>query len=130
MAKRFALSLIAVLTISLLCTNARAQKANSVLGTWEGESICTVRPSPCHDEHVIYEISRIENSDRLTIAMDKVVAGERQYMGSLECQYQPGHLLCHYRNDHWDYVVKGQKMTGTLTLSDGRLYRRISARKK
>jgi hypothetical protein len=28
-----------------------------VVGTWEGESICQVANSPCHDEHVIYEIA-------------------------------------------------------------------------
>src|SRR5437879_13856087 len=27
------------------------------LGAWEGESKCTVPDSPCHDEHVIYEIA-------------------------------------------------------------------------
>lgn len=25
-----------------------------VVGTWEGETICQVANSPCHDEHVIY----------------------------------------------------------------------------
>src|SRR2546429_5200722 len=41
---------------------AAAQSSSSrnhsdILGAWEGESKCTVPDSPCHDEHVIYEIA-------------------------------------------------------------------------
>jgi hypothetical protein len=118
------------IAIVALCICGSAQTARDVLGTWEGESICTVRPSPCRDEHAIYEISRSKDPDHLTISMDKVVQGERQNMGSLDCRYQPGHLLCHYREDRWDFAIEGNQMKGTLILSDGRLYRRISAQKK
>jgi len=34
-----------------------ADGAAEILGTWEGESKCTVPSSPCHDEHVVYEIA-------------------------------------------------------------------------
>lgn len=55
------------------------------------DSICTVRDSPCHDEHVIYEIARdatAENNPgrpgpRLEWKMDayKIVNGEKQFTG-------------------------------------------------
>lgn len=127
---KLGLLLIAIFASPLPCLPASGEKADTVLGTWEGESICTVRPSPCHDEHVIYQISKTENAEQFTIAMDKVVAGERQSVGSLLCRYEPGHLFCRYRDDHWDYTIEGRKMAGTLALSDGRLYRRINVSKK
>ncbi|MBZ5571349.1 MAG: hypothetical protein LAO09_05655 [Acidobacteriia bacterium] len=45
------------LTISIMiafgmassCLQGLSADVRDVLGTWEGESICTVRPSPCHD---------------------------------------------------------------------------------
>ena len=44
------------------CASAPAQSkpvdgAAEILGTWEGESKCTIPDSPCHDEYVIYEIA-------------------------------------------------------------------------
>ena len=29
----------------------------AVLGSWEGDSKCTMPDSPCHDEHVLYQIT-------------------------------------------------------------------------
>jgi len=109
---------------------AFAQTIKDVLGTWEGESKCTIASSPCHEEHVIYEIGRVPNSDELTVTMDKVVDGERDTMGSLACLLQENILKCTYHTSHWDFVVKDRQMNGTLKLADGTLYRRISVTKK
>jgi hypothetical protein len=109
---------------------AFAQSVSDVLGTWEGESKCTIASSPCHDEHVIYEISRASNPAALTLTMDKVVNGERGTMGSLSCHLQESALKCTYKDSHWDFVVNNKQMSWTLKLADGTLYRRISVRKK
>jgi len=57
-------------TLFLPVAFAAAQSGSSrdnaeILGAWEGESKCTLPDSPCHDEHVIYEISadRFERSE-------------------------------------------------------------------
>src|SRR5215470_18608771 len=85
-----------------------AQKdALDVLGEWEGESKCTVPDSPCHDEHVIYQITRAKDAnDRLSIAAYKVVNGERQFMGALGCRLDAGRatLTCSgntAKHDEW-----------------------------
>jgi hypothetical protein len=36
---------------------AGASDLGKVVGAWESESICQLANSPCHDEHVIYEIA-------------------------------------------------------------------------
>ena len=114
-----------------LCAVCMAQSSNvaSVIGTWEGESICTVHPSACHDEHVIYEITKAAQ-DKLTMSADKVVNGERQNMGDLECTYDGRMLSCPVARGIWAFDVSGSKMSGTLKLTDGTLFRKVSVKKK
>src|SRR5215471_15863420 len=76
---------------------AFAQKSTgSIAGVWEGESLRTVRDSPCHDEHVVYEISpdtaakrSTDGTPLLNWKMDayKIVNGDKQPMGSLRCSF-------------------------------------------
>jgi hypothetical protein len=35
-----------------------AAAADPVAGTWEGTSLCQIKPSPCHDEHVVYRFAK------------------------------------------------------------------------
>src|SRR5215510_12613711 len=101
-----------------------------VIGTWEGESKCTVPNSPCHDEHVIYTIAAGTNQE-LSLQADKVVNGERQYMGTLSCRYDATakRLTCvteGAKPGDWVFTVSGDTMTGTLTVrNEHQLYRRI-----
>src|SRR5215472_9563872 len=95
---------------------AQTKKPADVLGTWEGESICTVRPSACHDEHVIYDVTR-GDAGKLSMSADKVVNGERQNMGIIDCKYTRPDLRCDMPNGTWLFTVKDGKLTGTLTAS-------------
>jgi hypothetical protein len=108
-----------------------------VVGTWEGESKCAVADSPCHDEHVIYEIARNDKTGGEKIDAYKVVNGEKQFMGSLECRYNAvkKSLNCSGGNSRkkadWEYFVSGDTMTGTLVTGDEKtLYRKISLKRK
>ena len=109
-----------------------------MLGTWEGESICTVHPSPCHDEHVVYEIAPKKEEDKqqagaLEIAAYKIVKGEKLYMGSIFCDYSAAksELRCRYRSDDlWVFSITGDEMKGTLVINGGTLYRRINVKRK
>ena len=120
-----------VLALLSLCLAALAQtgKPADVLGTWEGESTCTVRPSACHDEHVIYEVTQGADK-KLKMSADKVVNGERQNMGDLDCSYDGKTLSCPISRGTWAYEISGNKMTGTLKLSDGTLFRKVEAARK
>jgi len=126
----------------LVCGSAAAQSkpatiAAEILGTWEGESKCTVPSSPCRDEHVVYEIAE-EKTDTATLKMDgyKIVNGERQFMGTLRCNYNTStkNLSCTSRGkgfDDWQYTFSGDTLQGTLTVDSGKtLYRKITVKKK
>ncbi|MBZ5655381.1 MAG: hypothetical protein LAO56_08870 [Acidobacteriia bacterium] len=127
--------------ISFLCSLLSPASTHpdqaAVLGTWEGESKCTIATSPCHDEHVIYHIAADDRvAGRLSLDAYKVVAGQQEFMGTLGCQYRSREamLSCSgntVKKDDWEFKVSGDSMTGTLTIGDEKtLYRRISVRRK
>lgn len=124
-------SLMSFVAVMAFCPVGVAQTASSagVLGTWEGESICTVRPSACHDEHVIYQITQDEQK-KISVSADKVVNGERQNMGVLECTYDGKALTCPFPKGVWSFSVTGSKMNGGLKLADGTLFRKVDVEKK
>lgn len=104
----------------------------AVLGSWEGESKCTLRDSPCHDEQVLYQISvDKKNPAQLNLDTYKVVEGSPDFTGTLECQYhaKQGSLSCSAntsQQDDWEFHIFGGAMTGRLTIEGGKLYRVIT----
>ena len=126
------LALVCALSAPLWCGSSSDNR--KVTGTWEGESICTVPNSPCHDEHVVYEISEDKKTaGKLETAAYKIVNGEKQYMGTLSCEYLPtnSELRCHYKEDDlWKFEVSGDSMKGTLVINGDKLYRRVNLKRK
>jgi hypothetical protein len=124
---------------------AQAQQSASIAGTWEGDSLCTVRDSPCHDEHVIYEIARDttaeDNPDRLGPRLEwkidafKVVNGEKQSMGIIPCSFddkkQTLSCLTKTRTEgYWEFIFEGDSFHGTLRLgAEKALFRKIAAKR-
>ncbi len=106
------------------------------VGTWEGESKCTIPSSPCHDEHVVYHIAADKTaSDKVRLDGYKVVEGKQEFTGTLDCQCRVGQILfCTSHNskkDFWEFRVVRDRMIGSLVVGDERtLYRRLSLRKK
>lgn len=102
-----------------------------IAGTWRGDSICTIRDSPCHDEKVIYHISEPDKNGNLNIQADKVVNGQPEDMGTLDCNFdaKTGKLICRMPQGIWEFTVTDTTMKGTLKLNDGRLYRNINVTK-
>jgi hypothetical protein len=111
---------------------ASAQSVKAVLGSWEGESKCTVPDSPCHDEHVLYQISEDKKEPfQLNIDAYKIIDGSPDFMGTIACHYQSkaGVLSCTSSNrnkDDWQFHVEGDAMTGRLIMDGKTLYRRIT----
>jgi hypothetical protein len=66
----------------------------------------------------------------------KVVNGERQFMGTLRCEYESAKKLlsCTSRGknfDDWRYTLSANTLQGTLTIDAGKtLYRKITVKKK
>ena len=104
-----------------------------VIGSWEGESKCMVPDSPCHDEHVLFQITE-DKKDPFQLNLDtyKVVDGAPDFMGTLTCHYESkaGALSCtssNKDNDDWEFHVMGDSMAGRLLMDAGKtVYRRIT----
>lgn len=127
--------LLMVVTFSLLQA-AWPQSVKTVLGSWEGDSKCMVRDSPCHDEHVLYQITEDKKEPwQLKIDGYKIVDGAPDFMGTLTCHYESkaGALSCTSSNrekDDWQFHILGDTMSGRLMIDDGKtLYRRITLHK-
>jgi hypothetical protein len=128
--KRILLVIIA-LAVSQGCT-ATSFASDGLAGNWTGESICTIKSSPCHDEHVIYHISEPDPNGKLKIDADKVVNGKPEFMGTIDCTFdkKASTLTCPMNNGKWEFSITGNKMEGTLKLPDGTLFRRINVAKE
>jgi len=123
------LLLICALAISLLASD------KAVLGSWEGDSKCMQPDSPCHDEHVLYQISQ-DKKDPWQLNLDgyKVVEGAPEFIGTLACRYEgkTGALSCTSstrEKDDWEFQVAGDTMSGRLVIDGKTLYRRVNLRK-
>ena len=90
-------------------------------------STCTVRDSPCRDEHVIYEIR--PDGANWKIDADKLVAGKRVPMGPLQCQWREPTLSCAIPRGEWLFTVSGDVITGTLTV-EKKIFRNVIVRRR
>jgi hypothetical protein len=131
--------LVSVLSISAAAQSKPGSDTTEVIGTWEGESQCAVPDSPCHEEHVIYEITLDKDkSAPAPLKMDgyKLVNGERIFMGTLRCNYDSAkrNLSCTSGGknfDDWQYTLSGLTLQGALTTGEGKiLYRKITVQKR
>ncbi len=107
----------------------------AVLGSWEGDSKCMVPDSPCHDEHVLYQIAE-DKKDPFQLNLDgyKIVDGAPEFIGTLTCHFESktGALSCTSSTkdkDDWEFHVMGDAMSGRLMIDGKTLYRRIALRR-
>lgn len=130
--------LLGAIVVSLFFSPAWPQAppgAEPLIGSWEGESNCSVPASPCQDEHALYRIAADKkNSAQFNVDGYKIVDGSPQFMGTLICQYRAvqAQLSCtgSRKQDDWEFHVSADTMTGTLTIgAEKTLYRRITLRK-
>ncbi len=130
------LFLTSIVGLGLLSASGQSGKQlAAVLGSWEGESKCTVADSPCHDEQVLYQISTDrKDPDHLSLDAYKIVDGAPDFMGTLACEYRPKQsaLSCTgntSKQDDWEFHFFGESMSGTLKIEGGKLYRRMALHK-
>ena len=135
----FALTLItAMLFVGCLAADRSGTDSNGtsatvqtqLFGDWSGESICQVKNSPCHDEKVVYHISKGDGPDLVVVDADRIVDGKAVNMGKLDFKYDAkAKTLVSESYGHWIFYIKDNKMDGTLTTADGTLFRKISLTK-
>ena len=103
-----------------------------VAGTWEGTSLCQIKPSPCHDEHVIYRFAKT-GARQYRLEAYKVVNGQELDMGPIDFSLDAsGQRLSGSNRDRagvihpWLFTVRGTHMSGkALTAPGGQVFRLI-----
>ena len=111
--------------------SAQTTTENSITGVWKGVSLCQVPNSPCHDETVVYYISKVQGLDTFSIAANKIVAGKEEEMGPIGCKWEEKNkrLVSTAYNGQWTFNFRGNKLDGTLYYQ-GKLYRVINLTKQ
>jgi hypothetical protein len=101
-------------------------KSNPV-GVWRGKSVCTLRPSSCNDEVVVYRVTRVNTSDSLSIDARKIVNGQEDEMGVIGCHPDAtgAQLTCAMPNGVWHFTIRGDSLVGELRRPDNRKFRDI-----
>jgi hypothetical protein len=100
-----------------------------LIGDWSGTSICQVKNSPCHDESVVFHISKNTGVDTFYINASKIVNGIEQGMGILPFVYDKStNQLTGTAYGIWTFKISKTKLEGTM-LFHGELYRKITVYK-
>ena len=107
--------------------------AQSFEGTWKGTSVCQVKNSPCHDEVVVYRITKKSNGGVYEMIGYKMINGKEDEMGTLIFTYDDQQKtfvsVDSTRNSKWEFKITGNAMKGTL-ISKGNLYRIVDVKKE
>ena len=116
---------------------AAAVAADPIAGIWEGTSLCQIKPSPCHDEHVVYRFKKIA-PQHYTLDAYKLVNGREQFMGATNFTLDAaGRQLSGSNTDRsgavhpWLFTVKGTHISGkALTAPNGQVFRLVEVDKR
>ena len=107
--------------------------AQSFEGIWKGTSLCQIKNSPCHDEVVVYHISKDSNGKSYEVIANKIVDGKEDYMGTIPFTYDSKQKVFvsvdSVRNARWEFKITGSAMKGTL-MYKGDLFRIIDVKKE
>ena len=129
-------SQVLVILALIYSTNCSGQPTakDHITGTWKGTSLCQVKSSPCHDENVVYHISKAGISKNYSIQANKIIKGAEDDMGTLAASYDETQqtltvTMKDNRNSVWLFKIDGKKMHGTLTVDEKTLYRIIELKK-
>jgi hypothetical protein len=123
---------IAAIMSSVFARHIPAQTARAdPVGTWRGTSLCQVRPSACHDESVVYRITRTTARDSLALDGRKIVNAAEVEMGVLGCRLEApsAQLTCSIPDGVWQFTIRGDSLVGELRLSDGTKVREVRTRR-
>jgi hypothetical protein len=122
--------LVIFLSLCLINRSGQAQTGpinidTLLIGTWKGTSICQIKNSPCHDETVVYHISKKSGVDTFYIKANKIDNGAEEEMGILHfVYYKKTNKIISTAYGIWTFNIAGSKLEGTLFVR-GKLYRKI-----
>ncbi len=115
---------------------AQQTTTDKIEGIWKGTSICQVKQSACHDENVVYHISK-KAANVYTIQASKIVNGAEEDMGTFDSVvYNAAKQTLSFvmkdnqgRNAVWFFKIDGMQMHGTLTINQNTLFRIVELKK-
>ena len=124
-------SIMLCLAINSSQAQLRTAKVDTLLiGTWKGTSLCQIKASSCHDETVVYHISKNTGVDTFYIKATKIVNGIEEEMGILPFTYNSKtNKLISTAYGNWTFNIEGGKLEGTLVYHN-ELYRKIKVYKQ
>ena len=130
-------------SILIFSSSGWAQKKATIdglVGDWTGTSKCVSNDSNCHDEIVIYHVTKSKKDrSKANISADKIVNGKPDNMGEFDLKFDPekmtltADMAFPRSGGHgiWLFKIDGEKMDGTLTVFPGEvLFRRIHVERK
>jgi hypothetical protein len=132
MNRRTTISFLTAIFLALaVVTIGRAQGHTTLTGVWQGTSICQVKNSPCHDEVVVYYITKGATDSSFNVVANKIVNGKEEDMGELHFIFDSkrSQLRSTDYNAAWTFTIDKNKMNGTLFVRNA-LYRIINLTKK
>jgi hypothetical protein len=125
------IKLLSVLT--LLLTLGNISTAQTLVGTWKGTSLCQIKNSSCHDEIVVYHISKDKSAHSYQVNAGKIIDGKENSMGILNFSFDPQKkilfLVDSVKDIRWEFTISDKEMHGTL-VSKGNLFRIINLKRE
>ena len=103
---------------------AQSTKIDEIVGDWNGESKCTGTNPNCHDEVVVYHLTRSKtDAAKINVSADKIVDGKPDNMGDFDMAFDPEKMTLTVEfafqrsggKGVWLFTIDGNKMDGTLT---------------
>ncbi len=122
-----------LIVLLIILMPGKTLTAQSIEGIWKGTSLCQVKNSSCHDEIVVYHISKDSTGKSYEVIANKIVDGKEDYMGTLIFTYDAQQKILvsvdSVRDARWEFKLTGNAMKGTL-MYKGDLYRVIDVKKE
>jgi len=113
-------SLLLIFSVTLRSQNKLSHDDSLLIGTWNGVSICQVRPSACNDEIAAYHITKDSLPNTYHMLLNKVVNGVEEYMGDSDFSFDTNKKILKSVIEKYKIIVTfhlmDNKMDGTLAL--------------
>lgn len=134
------LVLFLLLMMSIPAFGQKKQSMEEILGDWTGESKCAGTNPKCHDEVVVYHLTRSkEDAKKVNMAADKIVNGKPEFMGEFDMIFDGEKMTLTVEftikrtggKGVFLYKIDGDKMDGTLTVfPENEIGRKIHVERK
>lgn len=117
--------LLAVMVLLLAFQRAAAQSTT----VWRGLSRCVAANHPCRDEQVIYRVAAVQDTSRRVMSAARIVGADTVKMGELTLTREAGsnEWVSRLPLGVWKFQIGRDSLSGTLTVNDGTVMRRVSA---